>query len=86
MAPVQAAPADIAQGSLNSCTWIGNGMDYAVVAAASDQTLDQITDRSGGRSACPAERQDLPTDHAIVRRGVTPEVSCMVMGHHDSEI
>ena len=43
MAPqLRATRSDIAQGSLNGCTWIASGMGYAVVAAASDQALDRI--------------------------------------------
>jgi anti-sigma factor RsiW len=50
---LRAAPADVAQGPLNGCTWIGNGMGYAVVAAASDQTLDQIADQIRHQAATP---------------------------------
>jgi anti-sigma factor RsiW len=43
MAPeLHAALLDLAQGSLNGCTWIAGGMGYAVVASAPDQTLDRI--------------------------------------------
>lgn len=46
MAPeLSAARADIAQGQLTGCTWIGGGMGYAVVGAAPDRTLDQIADQ-----------------------------------------
>jgi anti-sigma factor RsiW len=46
MAPeLRAGRADIVQGSLSGCTWIGGGMGYAVVGAAPDQTLDQIADQ-----------------------------------------
>jgi anti-sigma factor RsiW len=46
MAPeLRAARADVAQGSLNGCTWINSGMGYAVIGAASDRVLDQIADR-----------------------------------------
>lgn len=36
---------DISNGSLNGCTWIDNGMGYAVTAVAPETTLDQIADR-----------------------------------------
>ena len=43
MAPqLQAARADITQGQLNGCTWIGGGMGYAVVGTTSDEVLDEI--------------------------------------------
>jgi len=43
MAPeLHAARSDIAQGSLNGCTWIATGMGYAVVGPASDQMLDRV--------------------------------------------
>jgi anti-sigma factor RsiW len=46
MAPeLHAARADISQGKLNGCTWIGGGMGYAVVAAAPDATLDDVVDQ-----------------------------------------
>ena len=46
MAPeLSAARTDIAQGPLTGCTWIHGGLGYAVVGAASDQTLDQISDQ-----------------------------------------
>jgi anti-sigma factor RsiW len=45
MAPeLHAMRADVAQGALNSCTWIASGMGYAVITKAPDQTLDQIAD------------------------------------------
>jgi anti-sigma factor RsiW len=50
---LRAAPTDVAQGPLNGCSWIGNGMGYAVVAAASDQTLDQIADQIRHQAATP---------------------------------
>jgi anti-sigma factor RsiW len=37
--------ADMSQGALNGCTWIDHGMGYAVVAAASDHTLDKVADQ-----------------------------------------
>lgn len=46
MAPeLRAARTDVAQGSLSGCTWIDSGMGYAVVAAATDQALDEIADQ-----------------------------------------
>jgi anti-sigma factor RsiW len=52
MAPeLHAARTDVAQGQLNSCAWITSGMGYAVVAAASDQILDQIADRISKQAA-----------------------------------
>lgn len=49
MAPeLNARRADISHGSVNGCTWIANGMGYAVVAAESDGALDQIVDRING--------------------------------------
>jgi anti-sigma factor RsiW len=54
MAPeLRAIRTDVAQGALNSCTWIASGMGYAVVTKAPDQTLDQIADhvsRQAGNS------------------------------------
>ena len=41
---LQAARTDVAQGSLNGCSWINHGMGFAVVAAATDETLDRIAD------------------------------------------
>jgi anti-sigma factor RsiW len=54
MAPeLRAIRADVAQGALNTCTWIASGMGYAVITTAPDQTLDQIADhvsRQAGNS------------------------------------
>jgi anti-sigma factor RsiW len=54
MAPeLHAMRSDVAQGALNSCSWIASGMGYAVVTKAPDQTLDQIADhvsRQAGNS------------------------------------
>jgi anti-sigma factor RsiW len=43
--------ADIGDGGVNGCTWIDNGMGYAVVATLPDTTLDRVADqisREGG--------------------------------------
>ncbi len=46
MAPeLKASRNDIAQGSLNGCTWVGGGMGYAVIAAVPDRTLDLVADQ-----------------------------------------
>jgi anti-sigma factor RsiW len=51
MAPeLRADRADISHGSVNGCTWIANGMGYAVVASESDDALDQIADRINGET------------------------------------
>jgi anti-sigma factor RsiW len=42
---LRAVRTDGAQGPLSSCSWIASGMGYAVVAAAANQTLDQIADQ-----------------------------------------
>ncbi len=54
MAPqLQAARSDVEQGPLTSCTWIGQGMGYAVVAAAPDQTLDRVADEISQQAGKP---------------------------------
>lgn len=51
MAPeLRADRADISHGSVNGCTWIANGMGYAVVAAESDDALEQVVDRINGEA------------------------------------
>jgi anti-sigma factor RsiW len=54
MAPeLRAQRADIAQGGLNGCTWIREGMGYAVVADTSDQILDQAADQISKQTSKP---------------------------------
>lgn len=49
MAPeLHARRADIRHGPVNGCTWIANGMGYAVVAAESDDALDRIVEQING--------------------------------------
>jgi anti-sigma factor RsiW len=45
---LRAQRADISHGPVNGCTWIANGMGYAVVAAESGGALDQVVDRING--------------------------------------
>ncbi len=54
MAPeLRASRAEVAQGGLNGCTWIRQGMGYAVVAATPDQVLDQAADEISKQTGKP---------------------------------
>jgi anti-sigma factor RsiW len=46
MAPeLHAAHMDMSKGAVNGCSWIDNGMGYAVVAAVSDANLDRVSEQ-----------------------------------------
>jgi anti-sigma factor RsiW len=36
---------DMSKGAVNGCSWIDNGMGYAVVAAVSDANLDRVSEQ-----------------------------------------
>jgi anti-sigma factor RsiW len=52
MAPeLSAARSDITSGDVNNCSWIDQGIGYAVVAAAPGETLDLVADQINRQGA-----------------------------------
>ncbi len=44
---------DMNKGSVNGCSWIRNGIGYAVVAVASDNALDHVAEQISQRADAP---------------------------------
>ena len=50
---LHAVRSDVSEGPVNGCTWIEQGIGYAVVAAAPDATLDQIAGKISQQASPP---------------------------------